>query len=309
MAGGQFSVINNLASVDAQRNLYFSNIGLNKTLGRMSSGYRIVEAGDDAAGLAIANGLRADVTALQQANRNANDGIALIQIADGALSKISDLLTRAVTLAEQAASDTVGIDEKITINTEYQQLLAEINRVVSVVNFKGERLFNNGQARLGHDGNTYTEITPELLATVSLSNPIYSAVRKSIYIGDTQMSSFITVSIGGSKGAGVYALGLDSSTLTTQGNAISTLTNLQTAIASVSKWRGSLGAQQNRLTNSVAIIQVQAQNLTAAESSIRDANMAEEVVNMTKYQILLQSGIASLAQANASAQLVLSLLG
>ncbi len=279
MAGGQFSVINNLASVDAQRNLYFSNIGLNKTLGRMASGYRIVEAGDDAAGLAIANGLRADVTALQQATRNANDGIALIQIADGALSKISDLLTRAVTLAEQSASETVGADERGTINTEYQQILQEINRVVSVSNFKGERLFSES-----------------------------GAVQKSIYVGDTQMASFITVSIAGNNGAGTTALGLGASNVSSAASAISALTELQTAIASVSKWRGALGAQQNRLTNSVAIIQVQSQNLQAAESSIRDANMAEEVVNMTKYQILLQSGMASLAQANASAQLVLSLL-
>ena len=279
MAGGQFSVVNNLASVDAQRNLYFSNIGLNKTLGRMASGYRIVEAGDDAAGLAIANGLRADVTALQQATRNANDGIALIQIADGALSKISDLLTRAVTLAEQSASETVGANERGTINTEYQQILEEIDRVVSVSNFKGERLFSES-----------------------------GAVRKSIYVGDTQMSSFITVSIAGAGGAGTSALGLGTSNVSDASSAITALGELKDAIASVSKWRGALGAQQNRLTNSVAIIQVQSQNLQAAESSIRDANMAEEVVNMTKYQILLQSGMASLAQANASSQLVLSLL-
>ena len=278
MSGGQFSVINNLDSVDAQRNLYFSNIGLNKTLGRMSSGYRIVQAGDDAAGLAIANGLRADVTALQQATRNANDGIALIQIADGALSKISDLLTRAVTLAEQSASGTVGTNERNTINTEYQQILQEINRVVSVANFKGEKLFNSS-----------------------------APVTKSIYVGDTQMSSFITISIAGSNGACTTALGLTSN-VSSASDSISALSELKNAIASVSRWRGALGAQQNRLTNSVAIIQVQSQNLMAAESSIRDANMAEEVVNMTKFQILLQSGMASLAQANASSQLVLSLL-
>jgi len=279
MSGGQFSVINNLSSVDAQRNLYFSNIGLNKTLGRMASGYRIVQAGDDAAGLAIANGLKADVAALQQATRNANDGIALIQIADGALSKITDLLVRSVTLAEQSASETVGDDERATINTEYQQILNEIDRVVSVANFKGEQLFNTG-----------------------------AAVTKQIYVGDTQFQSFITVSIGGANGGGTTSLGLNNTNVSTATSAQDLLETLQSAIASVSKWRGALGAQQNRLTNSVAIIQVQSQNLMAAESSIRDANMAEEVVNMTKFQILLQSGMASLAQANASAQLVLQLL-
>jgi len=278
MAGQSFSVVNNLSSVEAQRNLYFSNIGLNKTLAKLSSGYRIVEAGDDAAGLAIANGLKADTTALSQAVRNANDGIAVIQIADGALSKITDLLTRAVTLAEQSASETVSDAERGTINTEYQQLLNEIDRVVSVSNFKGEALFKTD-----------------------------SAYTKQIYVGDTHFASYIKVSIAGTNGAGTAAMGLNTSNVSTATTARSTLTSLQTAIASVSKWRGALGAQQNRLTNSVAIIQVQSQNLQAAESSIRDANMAEEVVNMTKYQILLQSGMASLAQANSSSQLVLSL--
>ena len=271
MAGQNFSVINNMASVDAQRNLYFSNIGLGKTLGKLSSGYRIIEAGDDAAGLAIANSLKADVTALQQASRNANDGIALVQIADGALSKITDLLVRGVTLAEQSASATIPDAEKATIDTEYQQILLEIDRVVSVANFKGESLFDT---------------------------------QKEIFVGDTQVQSIITISIAG---ASVAAMGLTGSSVTSAANAKTALTNIKNAIASVSAWRGALGAQQNRLVNSVAIIQVSAQNLQAAESAIRDANMAEEVVNMTKFQILLQSGMASLAQSNASSQMVLSL--
>jgi flagellin len=286
MAGQSFSVLNNLASVDAQRNLYFSNLGLNKTLGRLSSGKRIVEAGDDAAGLAIAAGLKADYTALSQAVRNANDGIAIVQIADGALSKLTDMLVRAVTLAEQSASDTVGINEKVTLDLEYQEILSEINRVISVSNFKGERLF-------------------------SVSN----AFQKSIYVGDTHIISYITLSIGGPLGSNTTSMGLTSglgatmsvSRINTRLGAVDVLQRLQVAIASVSRWRGVLGAQQNRLINSVAIIQVQAQNLQAAESVIMDANMAHEVVNMTKFQILLQSGMASLAQANASAQLVLQL--
>lgn len=288
MAGQSFSVLNNLASVDAQRNLYFSNLGLNKTLGRLSSGKRIVEAGDDAAGLAIASGLKADYTALSQAVRNANDGIAIVQIADGALSKLTDMLVRCVTLAEQSASDTVGADEKITLNLEYQELMDEINRVIDVANFKGERLFS-----------------------------VTSAYQKSIYVGDTQLISYITISIGGPNGSTTASMGLaradangaivSSSAIDTRERAVWVLQALQGAIASVSRWRGVLGAQQNRLINSVAIIQVQSQNLQAAESVIMDANMAEEVVNMTKFQILLQSGMSSLAQANASAQLVLQL--
>jgi len=268
--------------MDAQKNLYFTNIGLNKTLSRLSSGQRIIDAGDDAAGLAIASSLKADVYALAQATRNANDGISIVQIADGALNKLTDLLLRAVTLAEQSASDTVGTNEKATLNVEYTQILNELNRVVSVANFKGERLF-------------------------SVSN----AFTKSIFVGDTHFESWITISIGGTRGAGTEALGLTAGTsfssISTRSNALATLTLINNAIASISRWRGALGAQQNRLINATAIINVQALNIRAAESTITDANMAEEVVNMTKWQILMQSGMSSLAQANSSAQMVLSL--
>jgi flagellin len=283
MSGQAFSVINNFSSTKAQKDLYFTNLGLNNTLAKLSSGKRIVDSSDDAAGLAIASSLKADSMALQQAIRNANDGIAIVQIADGALSKINDLLLRAVTLAEQAASDTVGVDEKETLNVEYRELLNELNRVVSVANFKGENLFD-------------------------ASAPF----TKSVYVGDTQFESFITISIGGVSGAGTDALGLSSGTsfssISTASNAITTLGLLRDAISSISKWRGALGAQQNRLVNAVGIIQVQELNISAAESTIMDANMAEEIVNMTKWQILMQSGISSLSQANASSQLVLQLL-
>lgn len=285
MSGQMFSVLNNFPSSKAQKDLYFTNIGLNNTLAKLSSGKRIVDASDDAAGLAIASSLKADSMALEQAVRNANDGIAIVQIADGALSKLNDLLLRAVTLAEQAASDTVGTDEKETLDVEYREILNELDRVVSVANFKGENLFSST-----------------------------AAFTKSVFVGDTQFSSFITISIGGPSGAGTYALGLSNSARTsfssiaTSSGAITTLSLLQTAIASISRWRGSLGAQQNRLVNAVGIIQVQELNIKAAESTIMDANMAEEIVNMTKWQILMQSGISSLAQANASSQLVLQLL-
>ncbi len=279
MSGQAFSVLNNFSSMKAQKDLYSTNIGLNKTLGKLSSGSRIVEAADDAAGLAIATSLKADGMALDQAVRNANDGIAIIQIADGALNKMSNLLLRAVTLAEQGASDTVGTDEKAILDTEFQELMSEIDRVVSVANFKGENLFDSG-----------------------------GAFTKSVYVGDTQIQSYITVSIGGASGVGTSALGLGSTVISTQSDAAAALGTLQTAIASISKFRGALGAQQNRLVNAVGIIQVQSLNVQAAASTIMDANMAEEIVNMTKWQILMQSGMSSLAQSNASAQQVLQLL-
>lgn len=279
MAGQAFSVLSNFSSQQAQKDLYMTNIGLNKTLGKLSSGKRIVDAGDDAAGLAIASSLNADAAALDQAVRNANDGIAIVQIADGALNKIDSLLQRAVVLSEQAASDTVGTDEKAILNTEFQELMSEIDRVVSVSNFKGETLFDAS-----------------------------AAFTKSIYVGDTQINSFITLSIGGGSGVSTTALGLGSTDINSQANAVTALGTLQTAIASIAKFRGALGAQQNRLINAVGIIQVQSLNIKAASSAIEDANMAEEIVNMTKWQILMQSGMSSLAQANASSQMVLQLL-
>jgi flagellin len=281
MAGQAFSVLSNFSFQQAQKDLYMTNIGLNKTLGKLSSGKRIVDAGDDAAGLAIAASLNADAAALDQAVRNANDGVAIVQIADGALNKIDSLLQRAVVLAEQAASDTVGTDEKAILNTEFTELMNEIDRVVSVSNFKGENLFDPA-----------------------------AAFTKSIYVGDTQINSFITLSIGGGSGVGTSALGLDTATvnINTQSDAVTTLGLLQAGIASIAKFRGALGAQQNRLINAVGIIQVQSLNIKAASSAIEDANMAEEIVNMTKWQILMQSGMSSLAQANASSQMVLQLL-
>lgn len=273
-----FSVINNLKAVNAQRNLYGVNLDLQRTLGRLSSGLRMNDAGEDAAGLAISNALRADSAALSQATRNANDGIGIVQIADGAMGGMRDMLNRAVTLASQAASGTVGAEERRSLNTEYQQILAEIDRVSQVTNFKGERLMAPG-----------------------------SAVTKNIYVGDTRMPSTLTVSIGGAAGVSTTAMGLAGTTLESPTAALNVLGRLQNAAEQTAQWRGALGAQENRIYNAVANIQVQNQNITAAESAISDANMAEEVVNLTKVRILMQSGMASLAQANASSQMVMAL--
>lgn len=304
MSGQSFSIINNLSSLRAQQDLYVTNRNLNTTLARLSSGKRIVSAADDAAGLSIATALNADSTALTQAVRNANDAVAYIQVADGLYDKMTDMITRAVTLAEQAASDTVGSDEKAILDAEYGQIIEELDRMVSVSNFKGERLMS-----------------------------VSSTIQKRIYIGDTHFCSFIHINIGGINGSGTEAMGiscrpgtinitcphmsapgyfhqctLGRSNLLTRDDSLVSLHLLQGALASVSRWRGTLGAQQNRLTNAIGLLQVQNMNLKAAESTISDANMAEEIVNMTKNQILMQSGMSSLAQANSSAQMVLQLL-
>jgi len=278
MAGQNFSVLNNISSYNAQRNLGTSNLGLNNTLGKLSSGFRIVNAGDDAAGLAIGNALKADFMALSQAVRNANDGIGIVQVADGGLSQINDMLSRATQLATQAASDTIGDRERETINTEYQQILQESDRVVDTTNYKGGKLFSQ-------DGS----------------------VNKSIFVGDTQLQSTINLSIGGVNGSGSQALGLGGTSISTAADALNTLSLLQDAIGEVSQMRGALGAQQNRLVNSIGVVQVQSQNILAAQSTIMDANMADEVSNLTKFRILSEAGMASLAQANMSNQMVLQL--
>jgi len=274
-----FSVVNNLQSAEAQRHLSRTGLDLHKSLSKLSSGFRINKASDDPAGLAIANGLSADSMSLTQAVRNAGDAIGLVQIADGSLSNVSVMLSRATSLATQAASGTLGESERQAANTEYQQLLGEIDRVVDTTNFKGEKLFSRD-----------------------------SAVRKEIYVGDTRMASTIAVSVAGAQGAGTSALGLEGTSLNTAADAAAALGKMPGAIQEVSRWRGALGAQQNRIVSSISTIQTQNENLVAAESTIRDANMAEESTNLIRDKILMQSGMASLAQANISSTMVLALL-
>jgi flagellin len=278
MAGQNFSVINNLNSYSAQRNLGVSSMGVDSSLGKLSSGFRINTAADDAAGLAIGNALNADFTALTQGLRNANDGIGMMQIADGALSQYDGMLQRATELASQAASGTLSDSERDMLNVEYQEIIKEIDRVADTTNFKGENL-------LSKDG----------------------PVQKSVYVGDTQVQSQITASIGGPDGAGAAALGLSGTSIASQSDALSALSSVRDAVADVSKMRGAIGAQQNRMTNAIGVMQVQSQNILAAESTIMDTNMAEEFSNFMKNRILMESGMASVAQANVSNQMVLQL--
>ena len=267
-----FSVLNNVASLQAQNELATSQVGLQRTLFRLSSGRRINSGADDAAGLAIADGLRGQIRALDQATRNANDGIGYLQTADGALGQITNLLHRAVSLAEEAATSTnTGNTDKI--NAEYTQIKEEITRIAGNTYFNGTDVFNT-----------------------SLS----------IFVGDTTSTSTIDLDLSGMS-ASAADLGLTSTLAATGGDPVAALGEINTALQSVASNRGDVGAKVNRLQSASAVISTQVQNLTAAESQIRDANMAEEVTNMTKFQILQQAGMSAMAQANASAQSVLSL--
>jgi flagellin len=282
---GSFSILNNIAGLNAQSQLNINNTNLTRTLLRLSSGKRINSGADDAAGLQIADSLRANVRALDQAVRNANDGISVAQIADGALQEISNILTRAVTLAEEAATATVDSTGRASINAEFSQIQAEIARIANQTNFNGVGIFT----------------------TSGLGGSL------SVFVGDISTASTIDVTINTITTAGdtVTDLGgqnLSTIDMTTASGAASALTAVKDALGSVASARAEIGGGMNRLQSAVAVLQSQSINTQAAESVIRDANVAEEVANLTKYQILAQSGISALAQANVNSQQALALI-
>lgn len=285
---GSFSILNNVSGLNSQNQLTLNNVNLSRTLLRLSSGRRINSGADDAAGLQIADSLRSNVRALDQAVRNANDGISVAQIADGALNEIGNLLNRAVTLSEESATATVDSTGRVSLNNEFSQIQAEISRIATQTNFNGTAIFSTS-------GNNF-------------------GTSYSVFVGDTSGASSIAVALNQITVSGSHVTDIGGSTnlqtidLTTAATAATSLNTIKKAIDVISSARAGLGSGMNRLQSAVAVLQSQSQNTTAAESTIRDANIAEEVANLTKYQILAQSGIASLAQANSSSQQVLGLL-
>jgi flagellin len=286
---GSFSILNNISGVNAQNQLNINNVNLSRTLLRLSSGKRINSGADDAAGLQIADSLRANTFALDQAVRNANDGIGVLQIGDGALQEISNLLTRSVTLAEEAATETIDAEGRTALNSEFTQIEAEIARIATQTNFNGTGIFD------GTNGATLDIFVGDLSSTA----------------GTGSISVAISTITADQSAGTVSALGtadLTSIDLTTATSAAGALDEIKTALQQVGTMRASIGSGINRLQSAVSVLQNQSQNTQAAESNFRDANVAGEVANLTKYQILAQSGIAALAQANSNSQSVLSLL-
>lgn len=311
---GSFSVVNNISAINAQNRLTVTETNLRRTLTRLSTGLRINSSGDDAAGLAIADGLRADVKALNQASRNANDGISLLQTQDTTLNEISLLLTRAVTLAEQAASGTSGADNsdsKVALDDEFQDILNEIERISQSVEFNGINLLggastgtSTGTASLtiqvGLDSRTSSRID---VNTVSIN------VRGSNYYDNIGTPNAVTGYAPGDSETRInLQLGFQDRNLRTASDALKTLATLQESITNTARTRGDIGSGINRLQATVSIIKSLSSNLQSAESQIRDANIAQEIVNLTQFQILSQTGISALSQANLSAQNVLRLL-
>jgi flagellin len=283
---GAFSILNNIAALYAQNELSVTSRQLTQSITRLSSGKRINSGADDAAGLMIADTLRANIRALDQAVRNANDCISVCQIADGALQEMSNILTRSVQLAEQAATETVDSTGRAAIDAEFTQIEAEIARIANQANFSGVKLF------------TTTGLNGDL----------------SVFVGDIFDSSSIAVTINTitTSGDTVTDLGGQDLTLvdlTSQTGAQQSLGIIRDAVIAVANYRGSIGAGMNRLQSSVLLMQNQSLNTQSAESTIRDANMAREISDLTKYQILAQTGMAALSQANAQNGSVLALLG
>jgi flagellin len=282
---GAFSIRNNIAALYAQSQLSISNTYLTQSITRLSSGKRINSGADDAAGLMIADSLRANVLALDQSVRNANDCISVGQIADSALQEITNVLTRSVTLAEEAATGTMDSTGRASLNSEYGQIQAEIARIAAQTNFNGVHLF------------TATGLNGSLNVFVG---DIFGSSSISVAINTITTSGDTVTSIGGQNLATVN--------LATQSGASDALATIRSALLATANTRAAIGAGSNRLQSAVTVMQNQSLNTQAAESTIRDANMAQEISNLTKYQILSQTGTAALAQANATSQTILSLM-
>jgi flagellin len=272
----------NVASLNAQRHLYNTTSRFGKSMERLSSGLRINRSGDDAAGLAISESLKSDIRALQQASRNAADGISLVQTAEGSLDEVNNILLRLRELAEQAATETLGVDERVYMNNEFQELLDEINRISNTAEFNGIKLL---------DGTAQT-------------------LRVQVGIGTDATTSAVSINLTQGMSADDLSLTAGSVNITgTNGNAARTAIGLITAATgTVSSMRANFGAAQNRFETSIRNIGMTAENLAAANSRIRDVDVALETSTMTSLQILQQAGVAILAQANSTSQLALNLL-
>jgi flagellin len=265
---------NNIEAVNAHRNLLLTSLSLGKSMEKLSSGLRINRASDDAAGLAISEKLRGQVKGLNQAVRNAQDGISLIQTAEGALNETHSLLQRMRELAVQASNGTLTTEDRDAVTSEMTELTAEIDRIKDTTEFNTQKLL---------DGNFQNKL---------------------LQVG-ANSGQTLSVSISGASSANLSVDSLDVSDVTSANSAIS---SIDAALGNVSSIRASLGAVQNRLEHTISNLGVASENLLASESRIRDVDMAQEMMSFTKVQILQQAGTAMLAQANSSPQGVLQLL-
>ncbi|GAA4662935.1 flagellin [Arthrobacter cryoconiti] len=291
----------NIAANNAYRNLSNTQNDLAKSLEKLSSGLRINRAADDAAGLSISEGLKAQVNGSTVAARNAQDGISVVQTAEGALTEVHTILQRMRDLAVQGANDSNNVDSRLAIKNEADQLGGELSRISESTNFNGINLFQAG-------GNaTAVPPVPAGPATLSFQVGADGSAASSISVGTVNLATALTDVVTLTSGTVVGAAA--GFAVTDKTAAQTTITNIDKAIANVSTGRSELGANQNRLESASRSLSVSKENLSAAASRITDTDMAEEMVKFTRANILSQAGTAMLAQANQSNQGVLKLLG
>ena len=273
------SILNNISSLSAQNQLNLTQASLSKTLQQLSSGSRINSGADDAAGLAIADGLNANITALTQSTRNATDGVGMLQVADGALSQITSLLNRAVTLATESSTGTVSDSQRTALDAEFTAIKTEIDTI-------GQKTTYNGQAIFG------------------------AAANLTVYMSDSSSAgtTSVSVTIGQVDASHLGSTDLSGDALDTAANAQTAIGDINSAIAAVANLRGTLGASSNQLQAASSVMSNQIQNLTSAEDGIRSADIGQASSDLSKFTVLQQTGIAALQQANNMEQSVLRLL-
>ena len=280
-------IFNNIPSLNAQRILGINNNRLAQSVERISSGIRINRGSDDAAGLAISEGLRSDIRALRQAIRNANDGVSLINVTEGALNEQSGILIRLRELASQAATGTVGSTERATIQLEFSALRNELDRIAQTTEFNGQKLIEGSLA------SSLTS-TNHILIQVGLDSTSHSRINLNTEVNLEAITS---------TGLSIHEL-----SVTSADAALTALEQVNTSIGTLTAGRGKIGAVQNRLVRTISTLSIAVENLSAAESAIRDADIAEEVALLTRNQILVQAATAMVGQANLIPQSVLQLL-
>ncbi|CAI2719068.1 flagellin N-terminal helical domain-containing protein [Nitrospina watsonii] len=301
-------IFNNIPSLTAQRLLGVNNSRLAQSIERISSGLRINRGADDPAGLALSEKLRGDIRALTQALRNANDGVSMINVAEAGLGETADMLIRIKELAAQAATGTLGDSERATLQIEFDQLRAEINRISSATNFNGQKLLDGSMSALnGNPGNPIViqiGIDSTSDSRFDLNAEVDLAAINTSTLG---ISAFTIVTSDGGTPP-VFTTTFEAVNITAVDNALTTLELINSALDIVSTARGKIGAVQNRLVRTINNLSVTIENVQAAESQIRDADIAEEIANLTRNQILVQASTAMVGQANLLPQTVLQLL-
>ena len=289
----------NIAAINSYRNLGINQSGLNKNLEKLSSGYRINRAGDDAAGLAISESMRSQINGLNQATKNAQDAVGLIQTVEGALTETHSMLQRLTTLASQSANGTYNSVARGNLQLEVDQLLQEIDRIANYTDFNGIKPIANDVGQ----GKMTFQIGPSAKETILVDKQAMTA--SAIGLKGTNISAD---NRGISNTSWAKATSTSSINVSKQSGGNAAIDRINDAINLVSQYRAGLGAAQNRLEHTINNLKVTSENITAAESRIRDTDMADEITAFTKNNILLQASQSMLAQSNSVPQSVLSLL-